>query len=64
MGVILTLTTKERSNTRKQVPATVFGGAAGKKSVTLYIEDVYQFMQPESVDELKAKVGQFVELGD
>ena len=35
---------------------------AAKQVVTLHIEDDYVFMQPELIDELKAKVGQFVAL--
>ena len=32
----------------------------GKEIVTLHIPDEYLFMQPELVDELKAKVGEFI----
>jgi predicted protein tyrosine phosphatase len=34
---------------------------AGKQAVTLHIPDEYTFMQPELVDELKAKVGEYMD---
>jgi predicted protein tyrosine phosphatase len=34
-----------------------------KQVVMLHIPDEYMFMQPELVDELKAKVGQFLPVG-
>ena len=34
---------------------------AGKKVVTLHIPDDYEFMQPELVDELRAKLAEHVE---
>ena len=33
-----------------------------KRIITLHIPDVYQFMQPELIDELKIKVGQHIEI--
>jgi predicted protein tyrosine phosphatase len=34
----------------------------GKRTVTLFIPDDYQFMQPELVDELYSKVSSYVDL--
>jgi predicted protein tyrosine phosphatase len=36
----------------------------GKQLITLHIPDDYEFMQPELVHELQAKVGQHVDWGD
>jgi predicted protein tyrosine phosphatase len=36
---------------------------AGKQVVTLHIPDEYNFMQAELVDELKAKVGEYMDFG-
>jgi len=36
----------------------------GKRVVTLHIPDEYEFMQPELLDELRGKLGPYVELPD
>jgi len=43
---------------RRKFPETI----QGKRVVTLLIPDEYEFMQPELVDELRAKVAQYVDL--
>jgi predicted protein tyrosine phosphatase len=39
-----------------------FAALAGKRIIALHIPDEYQFMQPELIDELKARVGQHIDI--
>ena len=58
--VIFCMEKSHLSRLRRKFPEAL----AAKRVVTLYIRDDYEFMQPALLDELRSKLGAYIELPD
>jgi len=58
--IIFAMDKGHRAKLRERFPEAL----AGKELVTLHIPDEYRFMQPELIDELRAKLAEHVNFGE